>query len=367
MSRYYYYLLILNMLANITVFTPKLLLEKRTNGMIGSLIIAVILGITFLWIITKIFIKFPGRGLPELLESYTPKWFAKLYLLGAGLTWYVAGITTLIGYSFLSKRYLNPDMSLTMIVSIFLVVITFGILMKSQKVLYALEFALALCAPIIIVIIIKASFSDSMNWEIARMPFTYYRNLPSYETISVAMFSVLGYINISIFNREWKKPQKLKIGPIAGIGLLAFINLLTTTLIPIGFNGIDGVGDIVYPWIFTSDSIRMEFFFLERVFIMFLLLYLVISLISMVIHWHVGFQFLMGFSTFPFIKWKKHQLGKYVYIAFFWIASIQIVNRIPEFQAISFIKLYLSLIIPYITFMVLLLFFIVRKVKKNEA
>lgn len=367
MSRYYYYLLILNMLANITVFTPKLLLEKRTSGMIGSLLLAVLIGLIFLWIQTKIYIKFPGMGLPELMYKYLPNWFTKIYLTMTGIMWYLAGVTTLMGYSFLSKRYLNPDMSLTMIVSIFLVVISFGILMNTQKVLYALEFALALCAPVIIVIIVKASFSDNMNWEIAKIPFTYYKNMPSYETISVALFSVLGFINIAVFNREWKEKQKLTLKAIAIIGLLAFVNLLTTTLIPIGFNGIDGVGEIVYPWIFTSDSIRMEFFFLERVFIMFLLLYLVISLISMIIHWHVGFEMLKSVTTLPFFKWKGTQLGPYVYILLFWIISIQIVNRIPEFQAIHLIKWYLQLTIPFILFMIFLLLWIYRKAKKSEA
>src|SRR5689334_7817126 len=112
MNRYFYYLIIINMIANVAASVPKILLEARTKGAIVSMILALIMGSMATYTIARFFNKFPGKGLPELLKEYTPKWITIPLLMFLAVGWFSAGLTTLINYSFVLKRFLTPDMSL---------------------------------------------------------------------------------------------------------------------------------------------------------------------------------------------------------------------------------------------------------------
>jgi hypothetical protein len=61
MNQYFYYLIIVNMVANIVVCVPKILLEARTKGAIVSTILALIMGAIVTYIIAHFFNKFPGK------------------------------------------------------------------------------------------------------------------------------------------------------------------------------------------------------------------------------------------------------------------------------------------------------------------
>ncbi|WP_342044933.1 hypothetical protein [Bacillus sp. OTU530] len=95
MNQYFYYLIIVNMVANIVACVPKILLEARV-----SMILALIMGSIVTYIIAHFFNKFPGKGLPELLKEYTSKWIAIPLLMLLTVGWFSAGLTTLINYSF---------------------------------------------------------------------------------------------------------------------------------------------------------------------------------------------------------------------------------------------------------------------------
>ncbi|WP_129727353.1 GerAB/ArcD/ProY family transporter [Ectobacillus funiculus] len=163
MNQYFYYLIIVNMVANIVACVPKILLEARTKGAIVSMILALIMGSIVTYIIAYFFNKFPGKGLPELLKEYTSKWIAIPLLMLLTVGWFSAGLTTLINYSFLLKRFLTPDMPLQWIISIFLCFISFGILMSSKSVLYTVEAVLVFNIPLVVLIMTKAYTSEGME------------------------------------------------------------------------------------------------------------------------------------------------------------------------------------------------------------
>ncbi|MFC6605289.1 GerAB/ArcD/ProY family transporter [Ectobacillus funiculus] len=114
----YYYLIIVNMIANIVASVPRILLDARAKGAIVSMILALITCSMVTYITARFFNKFPGKGLPELLKEYTPKWVTIPFLMLLAVGWFATGLTTLINYSFLLKRFLTPDMSIQWIVSI---------------------------------------------------------------------------------------------------------------------------------------------------------------------------------------------------------------------------------------------------------
>ncbi|MFC6604608.1 hypothetical protein ACFQDF_28605 [Ectobacillus funiculus] len=56
MNRYFYYLITVNMIANVAASVPKILLDARTKGAIVSMILALITGSMGTYIIARFFL-----------------------------------------------------------------------------------------------------------------------------------------------------------------------------------------------------------------------------------------------------------------------------------------------------------------------
>ncbi|WHT49285.1 hypothetical protein QNH10_06700 [Sporosarcina thermotolerans] len=84
MSRFIFYLILINMMTSMVSLTPRILISGSGSGTILSLVLALIIGIVMTYILVSLFSHFPGLGLPEILEAYAPKWFAKPILLFLG-------------------------------------------------------------------------------------------------------------------------------------------------------------------------------------------------------------------------------------------------------------------------------------------
>ncbi|MFC3883577.1 GerAB/ArcD/ProY family transporter [Bacillus songklensis] len=363
MNRYYYYLVAVNMLVNIIVFIPKILLNERKSGAVMAIVLAIFIALFLLYCYTNLMNQFPGKGLPELLKENTAKWFYTVTIFLHGIMWFIAGLITLIGFTDLIKRFMNPDMPQTMIVIVFLAFITYAALLDSKKVLYSIEIILLLSMPLIVVIFIKAYTSESLNWDFVRLPLTYYYKLPDYTTISACAYTFQGFLNISIFNRVFTKKQVLKGNMLIGIGLFGLVTLFTTMFIPIGFQGFQGVGDLVFPWIVTSDSMRMQFIFVERVLYIFLLLFVGLSIINIVIHWHVAVEYFKCIFTFKKLEWKGRNLSDYVIFLAFWVLTLTIANYLTEYQALKYTMIWLNFLIPFNLFGIAILWYFMRRAK----
>ena len=358
MNQYFYYLIIVNMVANIVACVPKILLEARV-----SMILALITGSIVTYTIARFFNKFPGKGLPELLKEYTPKWIAIPLLMLLAIGWFSAGLTTLINYSFLLKRFLTPDMPLQWIASIFLCFISFGILMSSKSVLYTLEAVLIFNIPFVLLIMIKAYTSEGMEWDYVKESVMYIYHTPSYSAFSTALFPTLGAANLIIFNRVFTKKQRITL---LQIGLIFFVfagNLATTYFVPIGYNGFEYVNRIVYPWVRTSDAMRLEFGFIERVLFIFLMLYLAVSFLSILIHWHVVIELLKKVIWLKWFKWKERNLTPYLFVGVFWFISMQMASHLTEYQVILYTSYFFNCLPAFLISIHLVLWFIKRKAK----
>lgn len=147
---------------------------------------------------------------------------------------------------------------------------------------------------------------------------------------------------------------------IAVIGAMAFV---TTYFIPIGLLGFDAVGNVVYPWITTSDTLRLEFFVVERVIYIFLLLYLAISFLSVLIHWHVTFELLKSIMWFKKLQWKQRNLTPYLFISLFWLVSLLSVNYLTENHLIQYSSYFLNYLLFSFAIMFSLFWFIKRRAK----
>jgi hypothetical protein len=363
MSRYFYYLVFVNMVANVVASVPKILLERKAEGAIVSMIIAVFLGMALCYIVARFFNAFPGKGLPELAKKYLPRWFGNILLLFIASAWYIAGLITLITYSFLLKRFLTPDMPLVWITSSFLFFISYGILMRTSSVLYTIEFVLVCCLPIIVIIMIKSYTTPELEWDFIRESMMYTYDMPSFSALSASTYLLLGGFNLIIFNRFFTKKHKITLKQILLIGFLGLGSLFTTYFIPIGMNGFEAVETIAYPWITTSDTLRLELGVIERILFVFLILYLAISFLSLLIHWHVALELIKSVVTFKRLKWKEKNLTPFLFIGLFWVGSIRITKYLTEYQLTLYSSYFFNLLLCALVGMVGLFWFILRRAK----
>ncbi len=333
-KRYFYIMLILNMLTNIVAYVPTVLIENRSNGALLGMFISLPIGMLLIFFFVKYISEFPEQGIPEILEKYTKKWFRFFYLFFQGFLWFIAGFVTLTIFTHISKQYINPELDELVIMISFLVIIFFGALMNSKHVLYAIEIILLLNLPFIAFIIFKTYTNHEIIWDSARVALTYYQEIPNFETISTASFVYTGYANLVIFNRYFKE---VKVGfSIFILSFLGFITLVTTFFIPIGVHGFDGIGIYTFPWIATTEALRIELGFIERVSFLFLGLYINISIASVTLHWHVGMEQLK--SIFPSVKIKKKDYTPMIILVVFsllglisqYFLDVEMVGRIAR-------------------------------------
>ncbi|MGN7940300.1 GerAB/ArcD/ProY family transporter [Virgibacillus sp. 6R] len=363
MNRYFFYLVFVNMIANVVSSVPKILIGQRMNGAIISMVVSYILGLAFCYICARFFNLFPGQGLPDLTKKYLPRWLSGAIVLVFASTWYIAGLITLVTFTFLLNRFLTPDMPLLWITFTFLLFLTYGILMNSRSVLYTIEFVLICCIPIIAFITLKAYTSPELNWDFIKESFMYINHYPSYTGISASSYLLLGGFNLIIFNRLFKRNQQINWKNMLIIGFFGGVSLVTTYFIPIGMLGFEGVSDIVYPWITTSDTLRLEFFVVERVVYIFLLLYLAISFLSVLIHWHVTLELLKSVMSFKRLKWKKRNLTPYLFIVIFWLGAFATVSYLTEYELTTYTSYFLNYLLSSFAVMFTLFFYIKRRAK----
>lgn len=133
--------------------------------------------------------------------------------------------------------------------------------------------------------------------------------------------------------------------PILGFGIL-----LTSVLIPIGFHGTEAVASYTAPWISTADAMRLKYSFIERVVFMLLSVYISLSLLFIIVVWHVGQEMLL--ALFPVKRRQRKALrnSSRDRPVLFWLLGLGIgfggvtfVFMLPERSMLSFVEAWLSI------------------------
>lgn len=363
MSRFYYYLVMINMIANIISAVPTILLRYRNDGAVLSLIVGIILGLVIVIVYTKFFNAFPGKAFPELLVQTTSKWFYYPLLFFMAVMWFIAGISTLITYSFLLIRYLTPEIPIMLIGLTLILSIIFGCFMKTDRVLYTIEIVFVINFPIIIFIIIKAYTSKNLNWDFIREAMLHVVQAPNIHAVSSSIFLFLGVVNLVIFNRFFTQKQNFGLKQIIVLVFIAIATTFTTYFIPIGFHGSESIGELVYPWIATSDSMRMRYFVIERLVYVFLLLYLSMAFLSILIHWHVAVELFKFIFKLEKMKFKGINIGYIILIVFFTVSSLYIIVSLTEYQLFQYSKYFFNIAVVNFFAMIFLFIYIIRRMK----
>lgn len=286
MKRYFAYIVFLNMIVNVFIFVPQILIQDRFRGSVTAVLVSVPIGMALMYAFLKSMSKFPEKGLPYILDTLFPRWISRIMCILFASIIMSAGMITMLSIADTSIRYINPDTPFPIGVFMFLIVVCMAASHRTKQVLFLIEMILLLDVPLILFIIVKAYWNNSYNWDAVGAVAMSFNHPPTWTSLSAATYIFSAYTNQIVFNKSFKQPVSPRwvwfFGPI-GIGVL-----LSSFTIPIAFQGADGVSDYIYPWLITADSMRVELGFIERVLPIFLLLYASISLGSIFIHWHVA-------------------------------------------------------------------------------
>lgn len=316
------YMVLMCMLTNTVVFVPRMLLTERFSGAMMSIILSIAVGSLSSYWFTKSILAFPGQGLPEIFEAAFPAWFRVPYLIFLAAMWIAAGSFVVVSYARIIQRFVNPDFNLLTLLAFFLIVSAWVAAGSSRSVLYLMEIVIIINLPLIVFILYKAIRSQSMDWDAVRVMTHYMGELPTLNSVSGATYVFTGYINMAIFNRTFQDVKRIQW--FWAVPVLGTLVLATSFFIPIGYHGTYGVDQYIYTWVSTSDSMRMEFGFIERVLYVFLLLYLSISLLFVSVTWHVGAELFKGIFHLNHVDENDGQSGSWLsWLVFLFSASIK--------------------------------------------
>ncbi|SFS99010.1 GerAB/ArcD/ProY family transporter [Paenibacillus sp. BC26] len=317
MIRYYYYNIILVSILNLMLFVPYLLLNDRYTGSVSSMICAAFFGSFLALIFTHVMKTFPGKGLPEILALFFPKYINVPILILLSVMWYAAAGIAIIAYAVLINRFFNPDTSSMLVLLILVGACIYTATRSTLTVSLIMEMTLIINLPIVFFILFKASTNPFLDWDAIRTVAQYWRVPPKLEPFAAATFVFTGYTNYAIFNRL--NPPNFRFRFRWALPIICTLILFLSFFVPIGFHGTEAVGSYLYVWTVTSDSMLLGYGFIERVIFLFLLLYLNLTLLYTTSGWHIAMEMIKSClpKAKPHIDPTRTAASNYVIVSIF--------------------------------------------------
>lgn len=290
MNRYFYYHIVYVGMMNIMLFIPHILIQERFGGAVSGLLAAMAVGTALSWITTSCFERFPGMGAPEIMKKYLPYWMASVVLSASTAILISGGVLALYSFTRTMSIFFNPDMN----DYVFLALVAFASVCagsrSSRSVQFTLEILIVVISPLAFILLYKSLTDSSVNWDAMRVVAGYVRKRPTFESVAAATFLYSGHMNIALFNRLHSKGFKIRHKWL--IPLICCFFAFFSFFIPIGFHGTMAVDQYVFLWSVTSDSMQMQYGFVQRVLFTFLILFCVLSLMFTMITFHGAMEFI---------------------------------------------------------------------------
>lgn len=359
MNRLFYTLVLLNMFVNTLIYVPAQLIQHRLQGAVMGILLGTVISFILMLVLSISLNKTPKQGLPELLNK-APKWLKVVVLVSLSCMWFLAGANTLLGFNNIVNRYMNPEISEIHMVTVFSLMIIMALVkLSTVKVLYVVEMIVILNIPISILVLTLSYTNNYISWHSVLEVSSYISKWPDWSSLSAATYVFSGYANMIVFNRVFDKRVNVKwLWPLLLLGLF---QLTTIFFMPIGFHGVDGVGDLKFPWITTVDSLRMELAPIERVTTIFLISYVSLAIVSVIVHWHVAFELLKGtVKTRPKLGNLNFMLRRIVFIIF-GVAAWFMEKNMREENIKAFGEAWLQIRLPFEILLVIVLLFLTRR------
>lgn len=328
------------MMAVITTPIPRILLVQSQEGAICSMVIGTAAGMLFTYITIKFFIQFPGMDLIDLLQAHTSSLVRIPVTIYFAILWYIAGLITLIMTVFLLITFLTPEMSIYTITLSIVVTVFFGALLKSKSVLFTLEIVFILMIPFGILMFVKLYSASEVAWDQARLALMYINRMPQYSSITATFFMFLGCCNLVVFNRYFKEKQHTSLLSLSAIGLFGIFMLVTSYFIPIGLSGFDQIDQLIFPWTSSADAVRMKFGIIERVVFIFMFLFVTLSFVSIIIHWHVSYKLILSIFRLKALQVKQQNYTPFLVILVFSLIAVWLTALLSQYELYHYTRYY---------------------------
>lgn len=351
------------MLAIIMTPVPRLLLLQSQDGAVGSMLLGIAAGVLFTYITVKFFIQFPGKDLIELLQAYTSTWLRIPVIVYFAISWFIAGLITLTMTVFLLITFLTPEMSIYTITISILIAVYFGVLLKSKSVLYTMEIIFILMIPVGILVFIKLYSSSELAWEQVRLALMYVNNYPKYTSFIATVIMFSGCTNLIIFNKYFKEKQKVSLLSLIGIGALGVFMLITSYFVPIGLSGFDQIDQFIFPWTSAADAVRMKFGIIERVVFIFMFLFITISIVNMIIYWHVAYKLINSIFRLESLQFKQQNYTPFLVSLIFSVIGVVVCANATQYQLYQYTKYFYFMFPLFIA----LFFFVMLAIKRGAS
>lgn len=362
-GRFFYYLLCVNAAVNTTIYVPVILIDHQGKGALLSIFAAVVAGGLFLVLFNGVIKAYPSKGLPEMLSGANPFIRTGLLLLAA-VSWFWAGLTMILAFMEISNRYINPVAPDLFVLFAFFLVIGPAIRMRSTSILFAVEIVLFIIAPFVFFVFYKGITSENLQLNGILATITHAAPFPHFGSVAAASFIFSGYANMIIFNRHF--PATFRIKKIWLLTLIGLCMLLFTFFIPIGILGTAGVKMYPFPWVATADAIRLEFFVIERLLFLFLIIDIAISLLSIIIHWHVSLECLKALFTQKAAMQSKEGIISWLAVCFMILITAIISHFLNESLVFNFNVWFLNVRFLEEALLIAILLILARRRRKKS-
>lgn len=335
MNRYFFYLFLTYALINIMLFVPHILVEHRFTGSVAAIALSPVIGGILIYMYTSAMARFPGKGLPEIMLKHFPRWVVSCALVFYSFMYWFSSTVVVVAFAVLINRFFNPDADTTIIMVVMVLASAYVATRSTLTVMLVIEIGIIINAPVILFILFKMVRDPQLNWDAIRVVANYAGHMPNLVSLAAATYIFTGYINLSLFNRLFPPNFRFKLRWM--YPLLGFVVLLITFFVPIGFHGTQGVGQYIYLWTITADSLALQYGFIERVMFLFLIVFLNLSLVYTASAWHQAMEFIKSCmpSAKPETDSPQAPISNYVIMGVFAAASIAYMVLTDEKQNLT--------------------------------
>lgn len=229
------------------------------------------------------------------MEVRVSKW------ISVPLYWYLIvseyALGLLWGFMFAKLIILSQVLSDSqyVITGLIVVLVLYAVRQESVTILFVLEILFLLILTFSTTIFVKTISDNQLSWDAIGHAVTYVRTLPTWGGISAAAVLFSGFTSLTWYQKDigWKASNGrfrftriLLITTVSGVFML-----LVGYFVPIGFFGMEALEHLNFIWFSVVDSVRMEWFVVERTVYLYLVLLMIFTFFGVISSWHIAFEF----------------------------------------------------------------------------
>jgi hypothetical protein len=125
---------------------------------------------------------------------------------------------------------------------------------------------------------------------------------------------------------------------------------------------------LTFPWVASADALHIEFSPIDRLISVLILLYVSISLMSVIVHWHVAYEMIRSLLPKQFAQKanakKSGKAGPWIALSMFGGSLLLMESTLREDDIFRVGELWLSIRFPSEVMLVLILFILARRRRK---